>query len=123
VIIGMFSLVSYISVRRAERSKRLAIDSAEHIDLVSRSVARRVRRIISPKLVVVRVTNAVWQDSVRKLATFSSAIVIDVSEPTQNLLWEISTLRPALRPHWIFVAEQERFNGWTAATEADLNRQ
>jgi hypothetical protein len=123
VIIGVFSLGSYISVRRAERSKRLAIASAEQIEVVSRSIARRVRRVISPKLVVVRVTNPVWQDSVRGLAALSSAIVIDVSEPTQNLLWEISTLRPELRPHWIFVAEQERFRGWTEATESELNRQ
>lgn len=122
LVIGMFSLGSYISVRRAERSKRLAIASADQIDPISRKVARRVRHVIAPKLVVVRVTNAVWQDSVRRLAEFSSAIVIDISEPTQNLLWEISNLKPELRLHWILVAEQQRFSTWTAATESDLNQ-
>jgi len=122
LVIGIFSLGSYISVRRAERSKRLAIASADQIDPISRRIARRVRRIISPKLVVVRVTNAVWQESVRRLATVSSAIIVDISEPTQNLLWEISTLKPALRLHWILVAEQERFSTWTAASDSDLNQ-
>jgi hypothetical protein len=122
VVIGVFSLGSYISVRRAERSKRLAIASADQIDPISRRVARRVRRVISPKLVVVSVTNAVWQDSVRRLATVSSALIVDISEPTQNLLWEISTLKPELRLHWILVAEQQRFTIWTAATESDLNQ-
>jgi hypothetical protein len=122
LVIGMFSLGTYISVRRAERSKRLAIASADQIDPIARRVARRVRRIISPKLVVVRVTNAVWQDSVRRLATVSSAIIVDISEPTQNLLWEISTLKPELRLHWILVAEQQRFSNWTTANESDLNQ-
>jgi hypothetical protein len=122
LLLGLFSLGSYLAVRRAETSKRIAIPSAEQIEAVSRSVARRVRSVISPKLVVVSVADTVWQETVRRLAAFSAAIVIDVSEPTSNLLWEVSTLKPELRLHWILVAEKERLNSWTAATGSDLNQ-
>jgi hypothetical protein len=123
LLMGLFSLGSYLAVRRAERSKRISVATAEQIDPVSRSVARRVRRVISPKLVVVRVADTVWQDTVRRLAAFSAAIVIDVSEPTPNLLWEVSTLRPELRLHWILVGEKQRVTSWTTATGSELNQQ
>ena len=122
LILGVFSLGSYIAVRRAERSKRIAVTTAAQLEPVSRSVARRVRRVISPKLVVVRVADSVWQDAVRRLATISAAIVIDVSEPTRNLLWEVSTLRSELRLHWVLVAEEGRLQQWTAAVESELNQ-
>jgi hypothetical protein len=109
-VLAIFSFGTYISVRRAEKSKKLQVSSLKKIDPMARSVERRSRRVLSPRLIVVRVAAEVWRETVHRLALISAAIIIDVSEPTPNLLWEIETLKPNLRGHWILVAEQEHLN-------------
>jgi uncharacterized BrkB/YihY/UPF0761 family membrane protein len=119
-VISIFSFGSYLSVRRAERSKTAQVASLQKIDPMARKVVSRTRRVLSPKLIVVRVAGTVWQETVRRLALVSAAVVIDVSEPTTNLLWEIETLKPDLRPRWILVAEQQHLNGFATMTGQNL---
>jgi hypothetical protein len=123
-LIGLFSFGSYLSVRRAEKSKRVQVPSLERIDPMARSVSRRSRRVLSPKLIVVQVAGPVWQETVRRLALVCAAVVIDVSEPSMNLLWEISMLKSDRRFQSIFVAEHEHLIRMTnpGAQNAELSR-
>jgi hypothetical protein len=42
---------------------------------------------------VLRVSGAFWQQVVRRLAASADAVVVDISEPSENLLWEIEILK------------------------------
>jgi hypothetical protein len=54
------------------------------------------------------VASEIWQPVVRRLAADSSAIVVDVSEPTENLLWELDALEAQFRSRRILVGDRAR---------------
>ena len=56
---------------------------------------------------MVRVADAVWQDAVRDFADHSAAVIIDVSVPSENLLWEIRTLLPVLGQRCVLVGRRD----------------
>lgn len=114
------------SIRRAERVKVLEILAMHMIAPITLLVARRTRGVLSPRLVVVRVDSALWQEVVCRFASLSSAVIIDISEPSENLLWEISTLGPEMRSRWILVGERDRVTKLTATATGQgalLNQQ
>jgi hypothetical protein len=122
-LVTIFSFGSYLSVRRAERSKKLEVSSLPTLDPMVKLVTRRSRKVLSPKLIVVHVANPVWQETVHRLALICSAIVIDISEPTPNLLWEIGALKPTLSLRWILVADRDRLIKLHAEGGAAINQQ
>jgi len=101
-------LPAWRSVREAERSSRAAIETAEHLRTVTRSILRKARKIISPRLVVVTVATDLWQPAVQQLAARASMILIDVSERTENLLWEIQNVLPKLGPRCILIGHYDK---------------
>ncbi len=56
---------------------------------------------------MVRVADAVWQHAVRDFADRSAAVIIDVSVPSENLLWEIRTLLPVLGHRCVLVGRRD----------------
>jgi len=110
----LFALSSYRTVRKAERSKAREIRTEQDIERTVRSVSRGARRTLGARLVVVRVASGIWKPTVTALANSSAAIVIDVSEPTQNLLWEITTIKPAFRSRWILVGRLQQVTRLTS---------
>ena len=122
-VVGLFSWGTYFSVRRAERSKKLEVTSVASLEKIVRTVSRRSRRVFSPRLAVVRVAMPVWQQAGLHLASVCAAVVVDVSEPTDNLLWEIATLKPRLQTRFIVVADQEHLNTMTTGPAQGLEIQ
>jgi hypothetical protein len=45
---------------------------------------------------------------VHRLADFSAAIVIDISDPTENLLWEVESLKSRLGDRFIVIGDYHR---------------
>ncbi len=80
------------AVREAERSKTVTVTSLGEIDHAARAIARRSRKVFGPRLVVLRVASHVWQHAVTELAGVSSLPLIDISEPTENVVWEFEEL-------------------------------
>jgi hypothetical protein len=68
--------------------------------------ARQGPGVFAPRLLVLRVISTMWRDAVEKLAAVSS-ILIDISEPTESLLWEIQTLQPLLGSTFVVIGERE----------------
>jgi hypothetical protein len=124
-VVAIFAWSSYGAIRRAERAKTVDIAEEGQIEQTASAVVRRSRRIIGPRLAVARVASPIWQPVVRRFASVSSAVIIDISEPTENLLWEIETLRPQMRLHWIFIGEQAHLQRMTttAAAQAESSLQ
>jgi hypothetical protein len=115
----------YVAVHRAERSKKLRIEDSLEVDTISRLLAHRSRRVFAARLAVVRVASPVWHEAVRGLASVSAAVVVDVSQATDNLVWEVAMLKRELWRRCIVVADGERFMALTEGPERapDVDRQ
>ena len=96
------------SVREAERSKSLAVGSVREIQQAARDIARRSRKVFGPRLVVLRVASPVWQEAVTELASVSSLPLIDISEPTENVLWELETLTTRFGDRCVVIGNHEQ---------------
>jgi hypothetical protein len=113
--VAIFSWWINAIVRRAEQSKTVEISETRKIEPAAHLFSRQGRRIFGPKLMVARVASAIWQEVVSRIATESSSVVIDISEPTESLLWEVTTLKPQFGSHWILVGERDRLNNMATA--------
>jgi hypothetical protein len=114
--VAIFAWSSYGAIRSAEQAKTVRFTDEAGIEPTASAVLRRSQAIVGPGLAVARVASPIWQPVVQRLATVSSAVLIDISEPTDNLIWEIETLKPAMRSRWILVGEQERLRRMSASS-------
>ncbi|MGH9225306.1 MAG: hypothetical protein ACRD2W_16330 [Acidimicrobiales bacterium] len=104
----LFSVGGRRAIRRAERRRATEVNEAGEVDDVTRRVRRQARRIYAPRLTVVRCADTVWQTVVRRLAELTDAIVIDVSEVSGGLLWELHELGPTRGREWVLVGRRDR---------------
>jgi hypothetical protein len=96
------------SVREAERSKAVAVGSVGEMLRTADAIAQRSRKVFGPRLVVVRVASAVWQRAVSELAARSSLPLIDVSEPTEHVLWEVEELITQFGDRCVLIGQYDR---------------
>lgn len=96
------------SIREAERSKSLAVTSVGEIQQAARDIARRSAKVFGPRLVVLRVASPVWQNAVSELAAVSSLPLIDISEPTENVLWELEELTKRFGDRCVVIGHHEQ---------------
>jgi hypothetical protein len=64
--------------------------------------------VFSPRLVLLRVDSSIWQQAVNGVASVADVPLVDISEPTDNLLWEIEQLNARFGPRCVFVGEYAR---------------
>jgi hypothetical protein len=95
------------SARRAEKAKAIVVTDADQVDRGIARLRRRIRRVLAPRITVARVSDHLWQTVVRRLAAVSDAVIVDVSFPTGNLIWEISTLEGA-GARWLPIGRLDR---------------
>jgi hypothetical protein len=100
-------LFNYAKARRAERALTEQIRSDRNIPGRVASIARRGRKVLAPRLVVVTVAHAVWRQAVHAFARSSAAVIIDVTIPSESLRWEITTLLPLLGRRCVLVGRLE----------------
>ncbi|MBB5868888.1 flagellar biogenesis protein FliO [Allocatelliglobosispora scoriae] len=111
VIVGLIALLgggSYLAARRAERAASQVLRNEGDVDATARRIARLGRRIFAPRLVVIAVPTAFWQHAVRGLARVSEVVVIDVSQPTDALVWEVQNIKPLFQGRWVLVGARDR---------------
>lgn len=95
--------ITRIAVGRAERSKSWRMDTPGVVEPVADAIGRRARMVHAPRMFVVRASDRVWQRAVRALADHADAVIIDISRPTENLLWEIRELHQRHDVNWVLV--------------------
>jgi len=71
------------------------------------AILKRSRKILAPRLVVVRVAHEIWKDVVTQLAAASDVVLIDVSETGEGLLWELDNLKAKQEHRWILVGQHD----------------
>jgi hypothetical protein len=108
-LLGPLSMVTATAsgLARAERDKRVRIGGRKDIEIVVQTIAIRSRDVFAPRLIVVKVSSTMWRPTVRRFADLSAAALIDLSEPTESLLWEIEQLM-SIGGRIVFVGEYDR---------------
>jgi hypothetical protein len=106
--VSMFFSHVASEVRRAERATRDEIRTAAQVDATAAMVAQESRKILAPRLIVARVDSAIWQKAVDRFAALAEVLLIDVSQPTENLLWEIREATSRYRSRCVFVGHYDR---------------
>ena len=103
------------AVRRAEGAKALVIADAAAIAPTVGRVLGGARAIQAPRLVVLKVADAVWRDVVHRLAAEADVALVDVSDPTEYLVWEVATLqRDDVRARPLLVGLRDRVEALAA---------
>jgi hypothetical protein len=106
--IVMFFWWSADTLKRAEQRKTAEVGTLQEIELARALVAKESRKLLAPRLVVLSVASNVWQQAVERLASVASVLLFDISEPSENLLWEIEELVGRLGSTCIFVGDYDR---------------
>jgi hypothetical protein len=96
------------AVLEAEQGKTHEIRNAADLALAASAVTEKGRRVFGPQLVVLRVASSLWRQTVSRFASVSSVALIDVSDPTENLVWEIEELATRSRTRCVFICQRER---------------
>jgi hypothetical protein len=104
---------SYLAARQAERAAVRRVTGEREIEPTVRSVAKRSRRIFGARLVVLSVVDRYWQQAVHALAGVSDVIIIDVSQPTENLVWEVTRIHHDHPGRWVLVGAQSHLTALT----------
>jgi hypothetical protein len=95
------------AVRKAEKARQLTLSEEREIEGGVAEIVRRSRKILAPRLVVVRCTDAVWKQTVSRLAAECQTAIIDVSVPSDNVVWEVETVA-ALKARAVFVGQRDK---------------
>ncbi|HEU4915377.1 MAG TPA: RDD family protein [Acidimicrobiia bacterium] len=98
--------------------KTLAVKDDKSLEVALKRVRRLSRRLFGPKAVFLHVDDPIWRSVVLRLVAETNAVLIDVTEPGPNLLWEIETVGSIVRPWWILVGERDAL---TDLANLDLN--
>jgi hypothetical protein len=101
------------AMRKAEASKTRAVARRQDVSDAAAAVSEQGRQTFAPRLMVLKVETPFWQNTVSSLAGVTSASIIDISEPTENLLWEMDELERQCPGRWIMIGERERLARWT----------
>ena len=102
------------ALRKAESSKTEVITDEWHVRGVVAEVARRGRETFAPRLVVLRVASTAWQQTVSALASVTAVSIVDISELTENIAWELDELQRLGPGRCILIGEQVRIERWTS---------
>jgi hypothetical protein len=113
VAVPMSGVLAFVStsddsVQEAERLKTMAVSSLSEIRAAAAGIARRSRKVFGPRLVVIKVASQVWREAVSELASVSALPLIDISEPTDNVLWELQELLRRFGDRCVIIGRHER---------------
>jgi hypothetical protein len=95
-------------IKEAERTKAIRVQNGLDVVTVRDLVDVVSRRVFGARLVVLKVDNKVWQAAVIGFGYTSAVSLIDVSHPTDHVLWEIRLLSEELRRRCVFVVHRDQ---------------
>ena len=121
VLLPLISIIdlSAEAAERAEKTTRPGIHVKEEIWTAADSVQRESRNVFAPRLFVLRVATPVWQQTVKGFAAVCSTSLIDLSDVSEHVLWEIEEMTRKFGPRCLFVGRYDRV-AWLADPPARL---
>lgn len=120
-LLWILIMLAWIHTLRVRRMSRYAISTESQLQrfLFDMRLLDRWRlrlSLLRPQAIVAKVTDSFWQQCVSNVAKQFGIAVIDISEPTLNLQWEIEYLRKA-EVRCVFIAEKSRLQSWIAESQ------
>lgn len=91
------------STIRARMEAAVVVSRDEAVAPTVKRILQRNRRVLAPRMVVCRVADPQWRSAVLALAQQSDAVLIDVSMPSEAVVWEISALQEMRAQHCVYV--------------------
>jgi hypothetical protein len=104
---------SATAAKEAEETTRRPIHVKKEISPAVTAVAQRSRSLFAPRLVVLNVAPPVWRQTVKAFAAACSTSPIDLSDVSENVLWEIEELTRRFGQKCVFVGRHDRV-AWLA---------
>lgn len=110
---------------RIRRNSKLKIQNQRDLDYACYIVAKLrywfLRSDISaPQATVMTVSDDLWRTAVIRLKEESEVALIDLSEPSENLIWEIKHILDSDQPH-VFIAEATKLEDWLSSNKQTLS--
>ena len=76
--------------------------------------------MMAPQALVIKVVDRLWQEVVSELADHTHLVICDVSQPTNNLKWEVENMLARRNVRCVFVGDSPMVQTWAQA-DSDSN--
>ena len=86
---SLFLWTSRLAITRAEYAKARKITQQDNINRTLIRQIKRMKWIFAPRLVVLKVADEIWQQVVLQMYARTHMVLIDITIPSQHLLWDI----------------------------------
>ena len=106
------------AVDAAERTKTIDVRDVGELERVAHDITTEQRKVLIPRLTVLRVCSAIWRGAVQRIAASARFVVIDVSEATESVLWEITELQGAFGARCVLIGQHDRLRQLAAVQHA-----
>jgi hypothetical protein len=121
--VGMCAAMSSVHMWRVSSRSRLHVANERDIMDVTRRVVElshrfRGARLLEPAMTVVRVSSAEWKAMLVALLEYTENVIVDVSVPTGNLLWELRLISGSDFRQCVIVANRKSIQAWLDTTDA-----
>jgi hypothetical protein len=108
----VFASSSADALKKAESEKKQTLLDLGHVPSMVSRISGRSHQTFAARLVVVTVATEIWQETVSAFASVATASIIDISDPTENLLWELAELERRCVGRFILIGEHGRIAAW-----------
>ncbi len=109
-------------VRAAADADELHVVEPRHIAVVRQIIEQERHKVFGPRLTVLTVNSAVWRQTVLGMADVCAVPLIDISELTDNVLWEIEELVGRFGDRVVFIGAHGPLQELVAREPDDLTR-
>jgi uncharacterized RDD family membrane protein YckC len=97
----------------------LHVTNESELNTALARVRRLSGRLRGPTRLYLDVADPIWQNVVLRMVAETDAVLVDVTTPSPNLLWEIQTVGASVRPRWILVGERDGLSGLAQALRGE----
>ena len=106
VVALLFVAAPARAVLAAENAKTHEVMDAADIQPTASALTAGTSDFFGPRLVVLRVATPFWRETVRSFASRASVALVDVSEPSEHLVWEVEELNANPAISCVFIGHQ-----------------
>jgi hypothetical protein len=107
-------------VQEASRAEQLHIANELDIFTAQHTVDRQRQKVFGARLCVLAVDSSVWQETVAGMADVCAVPLIDISEPTENVMWEINEVVARFGDRCVFIGDFGRLRQLAAGDEGGV---
>ena len=106
VAVLLFMAAPARAVLAAESAKTHEVMEPSDIHGTATALTAGKTDFFGPRLVVLRVATPIWRETIKTFAQKASVALVDVSEPSEHLVWEVQELNAIASIQVVFIGHQ-----------------